>query len=793
MVKAQEDKSNLVTFTPPVIQGKKNSAFNPTLRNVNSASKELETQQYWEYRKLAEEQPRQFLEKIDNYNHSRLKDLALLAASKAPEAVAIYYKTLAVKLGIESYLELFNEATRKYSNSMNFFKVADNLSKDKSEITRQIFDQISKDSNNFFSNSAIGFVANFEKFKDREDAQKLLEKAAINSPFEFIVNQRVLTTEDQYIDNELRSKALRLVDIKKLFASNDGIELLKDKEKLVTFFNNSTSLFESKINEMIEEDPYKSIDILLALKASKDGEIILGNLKQLVKDPVLNKIFELYQEKKKDELKFVPVATFALLGYPPGHNTLEKAWKLSASPADIFKTANEKVGSPDFGKYSDKEQLAYKQLQHLSAKTLILKFNELHNENDLNKRFADTSLMDAESLIKVITYGSKYAYTSTFRNLCKILDKKIISNGGEYNKIFNTLDNEEKREFAVNSISYDTFERFYVKLSQETRNNLTSAYFRDIEKASVYSAYHLSEYIDFLNIIYKGNKSPESEIFAQNVAGLVEQSKNQTTKQEFEDRNSYLLLSSKLLRTGMSENELLKEQLRGFKEPEINLNTIDKNKLFVNNVAINQLYFYKDADSHILFSHFLETFKQAGYKEKDHGAFIELSLSRNGKTIRMFANKTGENIEQSQLNQQAVTKYLTDNQLEPTIVSNRGHSYNAYRTIREINGYEPAFVYVGSCGGFSQTLLDIFDRAPDAQPMVTRGTGDMRINDPFILDFQTEILKNTEFRWNIFWNRFASKMNAQKDFVDYVPPHRNNVFKFIQQLRILNEGFVGSR
>ena len=155
--------------------------------------------------------------------------------------------------------------------------------------------------------------------------------------------------------------------------------------------------------------------------------------------------------------------------------------------------------------------------------------------------------------------------------------------------------------------------------------------------------------------------------------------------------------------------------------------------------------------------------------------------STKGKPILIYDNKPldeetqGAELEKAQ---ESLGDYLSDKNLDPTIVIHRGHSYYAPYTIEQIKS-SARVVFLGSCGGYN-LIHNVLAHSPDAHIIASKQTGKMNINQPFI-DLINEKLRNgNSIDWIPFWNEFRARAGRIEGFDDYIAPYKNLGVIFIK-------------
>jgi hypothetical protein len=198
--------------------------------------------------------------------------------------------------------------------------------------------------------------------------------------------------------------------------------------------------------------------------------------------------------------------------------------------------------------------------------------------------------------------------------------------------------------------------------------------------------------------------------------------------------------------------------------------------------VIIQVFIYGDKDGIGVFPGLLSMFNSANWKiDRSNPQWVTIT-SQKGKAVNIYLNRPlpEENDEDAKA-QEALCTYLAKNNLRPTVTINRGHSYNAPYTIRQMFP-SSRIVFMGSCGGYNM-IHDILEKAPDAHIIGTKQIADAPVNNPFFKLLAETLREGKSVEWIPFWKEL-DKMVTNKIFEDYVPPHKNLGAIFIKAYKI---------
>ena len=179
------------------------------------------------------------------------------------------------------------------------------------------------------------------------------------------------------------------------------------------------------------------------------------------------------------------------------------------------------------------------------------------------------------------------------------------------------------------------------------------------------------------------------------------------------------------------------------------------------------MYFYNDDDGRSSFINFMNTYKnQQLWKIEDRNSFVRIYASEN-RNVEILANKP----EYESNGISSISAYLQQNNLQPTVVVHRGHSFHTESTLEKVPS-TAKLIFVGSCGGFYKQSAAI-ENAPDAHIISTKQIGTKGINDVLLFALNENIREGRDINWNEFWDKMQVKFANNNYFSDYVPPHKN--------------------
>ena len=99
--------------------------------------------------------------------------------------------------------------------------------------------------------------------------------------------------------------------------------------------------------------------------------------------------------------------------------------------------------------------------------------------------------------------------------------------------------------------------------------------------------------------------------------------------------------------------------------------------------------------------------------------------------------------------QKDLIDYMDANDLKPSIVIHRGHSYHLPYTIKQLPE-NAKIIMLGSCGGY-QNLKNILNYAPEAHIISTKQTGAKNVNKPIIDALDNSFRAGNNIDWRQMW------------------------------------------
>lgn len=186
---------------------------------------------------------------------------------------------------------------------------------------------------------------------------------------------------------------------------------------------------------------------------------------------------------------------------------------------------------------------------------------------------------------------------------------------------------------------------------------------------------------------------------------------------------------------------------------------------------IIQQFFYGDKTGKEDFNVFVNSFSNANWKITSNNNWVVMS-STKGVPVKIYSNRPLDYEKDLDADAQAaLCDYLTSNDLDPSMVIHRGHSYYLSSTLEQLDN-SAQLVLLGSCGGY-QSLNKVLSICPTAQIISSRQTGSGTINGPMINIIVEQLRQGKDLDWTQLWKTIGKAVSNHEYFDDYVPPYKN--------------------
>lgn len=390
----------------------------------------------------------------------------------------------------------------------------------------------------------------------------------------------------------------------------------------------------------------------------------------------------------------------------------------------------------------------------------INEINALHDERNENVRFKKLEDLDPEDLYYLAVMGEEEIYTSSFVNgvYPRIFRKMRVPRS---DSLLALMHHDYYKKFIKLCAAYNTLDNFLGRMESSAAVNLMRSFVNGLEITQT-----LEDAVDVADSyasIY--NKDIRKLILGQVQANR----KESVLKKNKRGEVIYDLLNTIFLSMD-SANKIDLSAKFGIAPVYVMPKKSLQNS---SGRIIIQQFSYGDKDAAGYFSAFINRFSNANWKMIRKANWVEITAAK-GAPVTIYANlPLDEKLELDIRAQDSLISYLDKNDLSPTIVIHRGHSYYLRETIHRLPK-SAKLVLLGSCGGY-QKLNEILKICPSAQIISSKQVAAGVVNQSLIDAISEKLRVGKDLNWDQLWKTVQVRVGAgYKDkFDDYIPPHKN--------------------
>ncbi|MDP1689666.1 MAG: hypothetical protein Q8L52_00435 [bacterium] len=525
---------------------------------------------------------------------------------------------------------------------------------------------------------------------------------------------------------------------------------------------------ERTVKKAAVTDPNSAIaDIQLYRNEPYAGEVIVTALKR---DPLQTFRYEIEKEiskssdpflrilsqiRKSDHERDVQRNMVVLIDeIAKGEITIEQSAEIAQDPTRLFQEVLKIKAQPNpLGEVSLETWF-----KNFSLRS-IREINNLHERPDA-ERFKSVEKASAEALYTLMVYGEEEVFTSTFGGLFNRLLKEMKEERISGGQLLDKTHNLRFRSFVRLTAGFNKLNEFLNTMDSADGVVLLKKFAQNIER----ERNPLSQAVAVADVFSTVQDTAILKVFQETIRQEYER------VQAGQDKNAqviYGLLAGMFSKKSVINEDWTREIAKQYKLPDVM--EIPSADLFNRDgFNVQRYFFYNDEDGHASYAHFLAQYKDTNsWALETKDSYILITSKAGNKKIQIYANKPSKEDE----GQEAITKVFAERKLESIMVVHRGHSYHVDKTIQNIP-LIAKIVSLGSCGGYNN-MDAVLKMAPGAHIISTKGTGTMSVNDPLFKMINDKISRGQSLNWPTIWKEAEQKLGSNKDFDNYVPPHKN--------------------
>ena len=426
-----------------------------------------------------------------------------------------------------------------------------------------------------------------------------------------------------------------------------------------------------------------------------------------------------------------------------------------------------------FGANGLREVLKDKAIRHF-----ITPINELHEQSNLAIRMKAIDPLTPTELYYMMVMGENDIYTSSYKHsfnrLLQLMGPKPSGDSLLLGVHFDYF-----RKFIKMAANFNKLDTFLKTMPPDRAQLIMRAFVARLDKTG-----NLEDAVDVADA-YSSISDPKLQ--GTILSYVIEN--EQQSKEENNERGQiiYGLLKSIFLSADSSNKIDLTSSLGIPSVYEI----ANKDLQDESGKIVQQVFWYGDEDGRTYFPAFINSFSPKEWKITAKKEWYEINSLKGN--VWIYANRPLDN--DANLDDSAqihLGKYLDDNNLHPSVIVHRGHSYWLPRTIKRMPG-DAKIVVLGSCGGY-KNLNDIIDSNPDAHIISTKEIGAGEINRPISNYLNQAFESGATLSWKVMWasltKLFSTDPNKalKESWEDYIPPYKNLGAIFIKAYNKKMEG-----
>lgn len=678
------------------------------------------------------------------------------------------------------------------------------------------FDKVSKQQKR--ADLSDGMADNFIRIADDEEGSRSLTSSLLNEVSKIQIMIENLPIPDKFTENQTKIGYHRALESILVQFNEEGKQspayykrrvnnfrqmvVAKYEGSLKEFVRNNVNIYSLSNSQLLNEEDK---EFLCQEIGKQDPKLLIKKLPEFANKPCADVVLSGAARELPDDVFNYATSTNVNIqaaftrNTDPLVKTIYKISKESKAPlkAKVFlrDIHNGRLSITEVDKITDNQDLFFKnlvrlkiehqdagassigsELEYRALRDYVRVMDELHDKPDA-VRFKCIEPLSPEAIYYIIVYGQDEIYTSSFTGAFKrMLEKMKPMKGDEF---LAKLSYDKFRTFIRMSAGFSRLDQFLATIDGEKKQQLMRDFIANLDKGK---EDELEDAVDVADAFGSIEDSSLIEFLKSEVKDNYEKSFEKRSKKGMK---VYALLAT--LFDGAKDNltdESAAERSKQLKLPPINM--VPYNQLTDQDSAVVlQAFFYGDEDGKMSYSSFLSNFKGPKWRLTTSKYWINI-VSTSGKKINIFANLplTEPDDEEAQ---KALNKFMDDQNIHPSILIHRGHSYHLPTTLERLSN-RTKIVVLGSCGGY-HNLSTILNNSPDAQIISTKQTGAMAVNEPILRAINDNLNDGVDVNWVNMWKRLETEFKGKSSealFKDYVPPHKNLGAIFIKAYRRLD-------
>ncbi len=402
-------------------------------------------------------------------------------------------------------------------------------------------------------------------------------------------------------------------------------------------------------------------------------------------------------------------------------------------------------------------------LQRKAITHFINPINELHEKPE-NVRMKAIDPLSPVDIYYMLVMGEADIYTSSYKH--------------SFNRMLQRMGKKPATDSLLLAVNFDYFKKFIKMAANFNKldtflNLMPSSSSESLMKGFVGKLEATRTLEDAVDVADSYSSITNKSLLSNMLANVNENEQRCVNNNNIRGKIIYSLLKTIFL-SADSTNKIDLSAAIGI--PPIY--TIDNKALMDDSGRIvQQVFFYGDEDGKKFFPAYINSFSAKDWKKNDaNKEWVEYKSVKDPKNW-IFVNRPLNNDKNLDDTAQIhLNNYLSKNNLTPSIITHRGHSYWLPRTMSRMAG-DAKIVVLGSCGGY-KNLSKLIELNPEAHIISTKEIGTGAINQVITNKLNQILLTGKPLVWKNMWDDlslyFAKQPKDTKEaWDDYIPPYKN--------------------
>jgi len=412
-----------------------------------------------------------------------------------------------------------------------------------------------------------------------------------------------------------------------------------------------------------------------------------------------------------------------------------------------------------FGANGLRDMLERKARQHF-----ITPINELHEKPEAIRMKAIDSLSPVDIYYMIVTNESEIytsSYKHSFNRMLQRLGKKPATDS-----LLLSVNFDYFKKFIKMAANFNKLDTFLALMPSGNAESLMKAFVGRLETTN-----SLEDAVD----VADSYSSINNKKLLTNILKYVNDNEQRCTN---DDNKRGKIIYSILKTIFLSADSTNKIDLNA----ELGIPPVYSidNKVLMDDSGrvVQQVFFYGDEDGKNFFTPYISAFSGKEWKiNNTMKEWVEIKSVSNNPRVWTYVNRPLNNDQNLDDTAQIhLNQYLKKNNLKPSIITHRGHSYWLERTMNRMAG-DAKIILLGSCGGY-KNLSRIININPDAHIISTKQIGTGNINQVVTNKLNQVLLSGKTIVWKTIWDElsvyFAKQpKDIKESWDDYVPPYKN--------------------